>query len=98
MAMPIGAVAARIGVPTVFVAMSIGVTLFVSESNMATYAVLPSGVMAIPIGPFPTIIEVPAVLVAMSIGVTLLPSKSVTYAVVPSGVMAINCGLLGMRI
>ena len=53
-----------IGIPGVFVATSMGVTVPLME--FATYAVCPFGVMAMPAGPVPTLIGVPGVLVAVA--------------------------------
>ena len=79
-----------IGVPGVFVAKFIGVTvLFVV---LVTYAIAPSGVMAIFLGEFPKGIAVSGVFVAKFIGVTVLSEVLVTYAIAPSGVMAIPLG------
>jgi hypothetical protein len=58
-----------IGLPGVFVAILIGVT--VAEPKLLTYAVLPFGVIAIQIGETPTSIGSPGLLVAVVIGVTV---------------------------
>jgi hypothetical protein len=58
-----------IGVPAVLVAVRIGVT--VPKPLLATWTVLPSGVIAMSSGTLPVLIAVPAVLVAVAIGVTV---------------------------
>ncbi len=60
-----------IGVPAVFVAMSIGETD--ALSRFVTRAVLPSGVIAIASGLAPTVIAGAAALVVRLIGVTVVP-------------------------
>ena len=68
----------RIGLPTVLVAVRIGVTTFECKVKLTTYAVFPSGVIAMAVGPVPTLIGLPAVLVDVRIGVTVLDTTLVT--------------------
>src|SRR6202035_5465929 len=83
-AIPVDSVPTVIGVPGVFVAVSIGVTTL---RRLVTYAILPSGVNEIPATPPDTVIDAPAVLVETFIGMTSPPAM-VTYAVAPFGDMA----------
>ena len=68
-AIPIGKFPTGMGVPGVFVAKVMGVTLL--SLLTVTYAKDPSGVIAMPQGPFPMGIGVPGVFVARFMGMML---------------------------
>ena len=75
------------GLPGLFVAVEIGVT--VPEPRSAAYAVFPFGVTVMNCGLPPTLIGLPGVLVAVEIGVTTPGVLALaTYNVFPSGVIA----------
>src|SRR5262245_66221954 len=88
--MPCAPAPEAIGVPAVFVAVSIGIT--VPLTLFVTYARLPSGVIATYWTPAPTGMAVPAVFVATAIGVTVPDVPLTTYTVLPSGVTATPSG------
>ena len=69
MATALGASPTAIAAPGALPATVIGVTL--SEPELVTNALAPSGVMAMPVGASPTAIVAPAVRAATSIGVTV---------------------------
>ena len=86
-----GALPSVMGLPARSVAVSMGVT--VPSPWLATYAVVPSGVMATARGELPTPMVVPGV-AGKTMGVTVLSPWLATYAVEPSGVMAMAAGAL----